>query len=281
MITGTPRKDAAVLAGRYAVLSVIAVVTIAPLVYMVLISFKENALLISRPWDAITGGFTLGNYAEAWGTSHMGQYFLNSLLVAAAVTALTVWLGSMMAYAFARFEFRGRRLLLGLVLVELMVPSVMLLIPQFLVARSLGLLDSRLGLVLFYVGTNLALTTFLLTAFFRSVPVELEEAMRIDGAGPWRRYVRLILPLSRPALATTAIFAFLGSWDEYIWALTIIDSPEKRTLPVGIALFSGAHATDWGLTFAASVIALVPVLIVFFVFQRQFVSGLTQGALKS
>lgn len=280
MIRGRAQHRLA-LAARYFALSVVSVVTIAPLVYMVLISFKENAFVISNPAEALTGSHTLANYAEVWETSRMSVYFVNSLIVSVATTVLTVFFGSMMAYAFARFDFPGRRLLMGIVLVELMVPAIMILIPQFLLARDLGVLDSLLGLVLFYVGANLAFNTFLMIGFFRGIPTELDDAMRVDGAGAWRRYWRLILPLSRPALATAAIFSFLGSWDEYVWALTVINDPAHRTLPIGIALFSGAHATDWGLTFAASVIALVPVLVVFLVFQRQFVNGIVSGALKS
>ncbi|MCL2464538.1 MAG: carbohydrate ABC transporter permease [Micrococcales bacterium] len=190
-------------------------------------------------------------------------------------------LASMMAYAFARFDFPGRTVAFGVVVLCQMIPSIMLIIPQFILAKDLHVLNSRQGLVLFYVGTNLAFNTFLLRGFFEGIPRELDEAMIMDGAGAWRRYARLALPLARPALATSAIFAFLASWDEYVWAVTILTDDTSRTLPVGIALFAGAHSTNWGLTFAASMIALVPVLIVFLVFQRQFVSGIMSGAVKS
>jgi multiple sugar transport system permease protein len=192
-----------------------------------------------------------------------------------------VLLAAMMAYAFARFRFPGRTLLFGLLLLALMVPPMMLLIPQFLLAKHLLLLDSLWGLIVFYTGGALALNTFLLRAFFQDIPWELEEAMVVDGAGPWSRFWRLVVPLSRPALATVAIFTFLGSWDEFVWALTIINTPSKRTLPIAIALFQGQHATSWGLVFAASAIAVGPVIALFAVFQRQFVGGITAGALKA
>ena len=134
--------------------------------------------------------------------------------------------------------------------------------------------------MVFYVGSSLSLNTFLLRGFFQAIPVELEQAMQVDGAGAFTRYWRLILPLSRPALATATIFTFLGSWDEFAWALTIINTPSKRTLPIGIALFQGQNSTLWGLVFAASVIAVVPVIVVFLTFQRHFVQGLTSGAVK-
>ena len=162
-----------------------------------------------------------------------------------------------------------------------MVPTMMMLIPQFLLAKQLLLLNSLLGLIVFYTGGNLALNTFLLRSFFQDIPYELEEAMVIDGAGPWTRFWRLILPLSRPALAVVAIFTFLASWDEFTWALTIMNDSKKYTLPIAIALFQGQHETSWGLVFAASAIAIGPVILLFAAFQRQFVSGIATGALKA
>jgi multiple sugar transport system permease protein len=157
---------------------------------------------------------------------------------------------------------------------------MMLIIPQFILAKYLHLLDSLTGLVVFYVASTVALNTFLLRGFFEAIPVELEQAMEVDGANAFTRYWRLIIPLAKPALATASIFTFLASWDEYTWALTFITDPQKRTLPLAIALFQGQNSTLWGLVFAASMIALVPMIIVFLVFQRYFVQGLTSGALK-
>ena len=201
--------------------------------------------------------------------------------MAIATTVGTVLLASMMAYGFARFRFPGKGVLFGTVVVGLTIPTMLLIIPQFLLAKNLGLLDSLPGLVPFYVGTQIAFSTFLLRAFFEQIPMELDEAMIIDGAGAWRRYWNLAIPLSKPALATVAIFTFLGSWDEFVWALTVINDVSKRTLPIGIALFQGQHGTSWGLVFAASVIAVVPVIAVYVTFQRQLVAGLTNGAMKS
>jgi multiple sugar transport system permease protein len=254
---------------------------ILPFAYMIATSFKPNALVLEIPVKFLPSHPTTSNYHDAWSSNQFGRYFLNSVMVAAATTFLSVWLSSMMAYAFARFRFPGRTLLFGCLLIGLMVPTMMLIIPQFLLARDLRLLNSLWGLVFFYVGGTVALNTFLLRSFFQDIPRELEEAMVVDGAGPWKRYVRLILPLSRPALATVAIFSFLASWDEFVWALTVINDPNKRTLPIAIALFQGEHSTSWGLVFAASAIAILPVIGIFVVFQRQFVSGLATGALKA
>lgn len=280
-MTTAHHRSGAALAVRYVVLAVASIVSLAPLVYMLLTSLRENAFVLVSPADVVRGPKGLANYTEAWIDGDLAGYFVNSLLVAVATTLGVVALGSMMAYAFARFDFRGKTPLFGVVIACQMIPAIMLIIPQFILAKNLHLLNSRLGLVLFYVGTNLAFNTFLLRGFFEGVPRELDEAMVVDGAGAWRRYTRLMLPLAKPALATAAIFSFLGSWDEYVWAVTIITDPAGRTLPVGIAMFAGAHATNWGLTFAASTIALVPVLVVFLIFQHQFVSGIMSGAVKS
>jgi multiple sugar transport system permease protein len=280
MVEGSPLRTRAALASRLVLLCAGAVVMIVPFAYMLSTSLKPDRLVLEVPPRFLPNHPTTANYSGAWTSNDFSRYFLNSVLVAIATTLLTVLLASMMAFAFARFDFPGKGLLFGLMLLGLMVPTIMLLIPQFLLAKKLMLLNSLWGLIVFYAGGNLALNTFLLRSFFRDIPRELEEAMVVDGAGPWTRYRRLILPLSRPALATVGIFTFLASWDEFTWALTIISDPNRRTLPIAIALFQGQHATSWGLVFAASVIAVLPVILIFIAFQRQFVSGLAAGALK-
>lgn len=280
MTVETPLRRRSILTTRYTLLIAGSVIMAVPFAYMVGTSFKEHAYVFELPPQFVPDDPTTKNYAAAWGSNNFDRYFMNSLVVAAATTALSVLLSSMMAYAFARYRFPGKRLLFGLLLLGLMVPTMMLIIPQFLLARWLGVLDSLTGLVLFYTAGTLALNTFLLRGFFENIPKELDEAMIVDGAGPWRRYRKLFLPLAKPALATVAIFSFLASWDEFVWALTVINDPNKRTLPIAIALFQGQHQTSWGLVFAASLIAVVPVVIVFLAFQRHFVSGLTSGALK-
>ena len=274
-------RGGTVLAGRYLVLAVGSLVSLVPLVYMFLTSLRANSYMLLTPGQVVGGPKSLVNYSQAWTQGGLGRDFVNSMVVAVATVAGVLVLASMMAYAFARFDFPGKTVAFGVVVLCQMIPSIMLIIPQFILAKDMHLLNSRQGLVLFYVGTNLAFNTFLLRGFFEGIPHELDEAMIMDGAGAWRRYARLAIPLSRPALATSAIFAFLASWDEYVWAVTILTDDTSRTVPVGIALFAGAHSTNWGLTFAASTIALIPVLVVFLVFQRQFVSGIMSGAVKS
>lgn len=280
MITGSRTQQRTELGLRYVVLIAGALLMVLPFAYMLATSFKPHAFVFELPPQFIPEEPTLDNYRRAWSSSQFDRYFLNSLLVAAATTVISVIVSAMMAYAFARFRFPGQRLLFGLLLIGLMVPTIMIIIPQFLLAKTLGVIDSLTGLVLFYVATTLSLNTFLLRGFFEEVPTELEEAMIVDGANAWRRFWMLFLPLAKPALATVAIFSFLASWDEFVWALTIINDPDKQTLPIAIALFQGQHVTSWGLVFAASTIAVVPVVVVFLLFQRSFVSGLTTGAVK-
>jgi ABC-type glycerol-3-phosphate transport system permease component len=272
------RPTAAVL--RHVLLTVGAVVMLTPFVYMVSTSFKSQAYVLTIPPQFIPNPATLDNYVQVLTTQNFAAYFMNSVVVATTSTVISVLISSMMAYAFARFRFPGRELLFRLVLMGLMVPAMMLIIPQFILAKQLGLIDSLQGLVVFYVAASISLNTFLLRGFFASIPGELDDAMQVDGANAWTRYWRLVMPLSTPALATTTIFTFLATWDEFAWALTIINDPGKRTLPLAIELFQGQNATQWGLVFAASVVAVLPVIVVFLIFQKYFVQGLTSGAVK-
>ncbi|MCU1440365.1 MAG: Carbohydrate transporter permease [Rhodoglobus sp.] len=280
MVT-SPRRRILNYAIRYVLLAIAAFLLVYPFLYMLSTSFKPRSLVLGDPTQLIPEDPTLDNYIQVLGVDNFLRYFLNSAAVAVVSTVLIVALSSMMAYAFSRLRFPGKRILFTLIIVGLTIPTMMLIIPQFLLARDLHLLNSLQGLVPFYVGTALGFNTFLLSGFFETIPKELDEAMLIDGAGPWRRYWSLALPLSKPALATCVIFAFLGTWDEFAWALTVLNDVEVRTLPIAIALFQGQHSTSWGLVFAASLLAIIPVLIVYIVFQRFFVAGLTSGAIKS
>lgn len=257
-----------------------ALVMITPFLYMVSTSFKAQQYVLKIPPQFIPNPATLSNYERVLVRGDFVQYFANSLMVAVTATAISVLLSAMMAYGFARYRFPGREWLFRILLLGLMIPALMLIVPQFILAKWLGLIDTLWGLIVFYVAGNLALNTFLLRGFFEALPQELDDAMQIDGANDWRRFIGLALPLAKPALATATIFTFLATWDEYAWALTSITSPENKTLPIAIALLQGPRGTQWGLVFAASLVAIVPVIIVFLIFQRHFVQGLTAGAVK-
>jgi ABC-type glycerol-3-phosphate transport system permease component len=264
---------------RYLLLTVGALVTIAPLAYMVSTSFKPHAYVLELPPRLIPRQATLDNYTRALTSNHFGRYFLNSAIVATASTAITVVLAAMLAYAFARWDFPGRNLLFYGMLGTLMVPSLTLIIPQFVLAKNLHLLNSRQGLVVVY-SAGLAFGVFLLRGFFEELPQDLLDAAVVDGAGPFRTFWDVALPLARPALAAVAIFAFLYAWDEFTWALTAISDERLYTLPIAIRSFQRQHGTEWGLVFAASTIAVLPTIAVFVAFQRHFIKGVTSGAIK-
>ena len=256
-------------------------VVLIPFLYMVTSSLKPQSMVMEMPPRIVPREITFHNYEQALATDNFGVYFLNSLLVAITATGLTVLLSSMLAYAFARMEFRGKRILFGALLLGLMIPPVMLIVPQFLVIKDLRLYNSLASLIVVYMAMNLSLQTFLLTGVFRTIPQDLIDAALIDGAGQWRIFWRLILPLSKAGIAVVIIFTFLYSWDEFPWAHVAIKEASRRTLPIAIALFQNQHLTEWGQVFAASIVALIPILIVYILFQRYFVAGIATTGMKS
>lgn len=263
----------------YLLLAVGALIMLAPFAYMISTSLKAHAFVLELPPRLVPSQPTLDNYVRAITTNQFGRYFLNSLIVAVSSTCITVVLSSMLAYAFARWDFPGRQLLFYTMLGTMMIPTMVLIIPQFVLAKNLHLLDSLQGLVVVY-SAGTAFNMFLLRGFFEELPQDIFDSALIDGAGPFTTFWRIALPLARPALAAVAIFSFLGSWDEFTWALTSINNQDLYTLPVAIRLFQQQHGTEWGLVFAASIIAVLPVVVIFIIFQRQFIKGIMSGAVK-
>ncbi len=263
----------------YGLLIAGAVVMLAPFMYMLSTSFKTHAFVLELPPRFIPSNPTLDNYVQALTTNNFARYFFNSLIVAISSTAITVILSAMLAYAFARWDFPGRQFLFYAMLGTMMIPTLVLIIPQFVLAKNLHLLDSLWGLVVVY-SAGTAFNMFLLRGFFEELPQELFDSAVVDGAGPFTIFWRIALPLARPALAAVTIFSFLGSWDEFTWALTAINDQDLYTLPIAIRLFQQQHGTEWGLVFAASVVAVLPVIVIFIIFQRNFIKGVMSGAVK-
>ena len=245
-----------------------------PLAWQALTSLWPEAEL-TRP---LPQALTLANYAGLGGS--FAGAVLSSLLVAAGTTAVCLAVGASAAFAVAKLEFRGRSLLLGGALAISMFPPIATVSPLYLVLRAAGLRDSLAGLVLPYAAFALPLTLWLLTSYFRALPDEIYRAALVDGCTPWQAFVHVFLPLSWPALATSAILIFIFSWNELLYALSFISTPSKRTIPVAIALFAGEHVEPWGQIAAASVVATVPLALFTLAFQRRIVAGLTAGALK-
>jgi len=265
----------------YIVLTIFAVTTILPFMYMIATALTPDSYIIPYPPILFPKSFYLGNFIAALSSNNFLRYFMNSVFVSTVSTVIAIVVSSMSAYAFARFNFRFKEQIFKLYLFSLMIPGLLNIVPQFLFINSIGLVDSYAGLILLYVGAGIAYNTFFLRGFFQSIPREIEESAIIDGASRFTIFTRIILPLSKPALGTFAIFAFTGFWDEFSSALTIIKSVSMRTLPIAIQLFRQQHGTDWGLIFAATLIALIPIIIFFIVFQKRFIKGdFLSGSIK-
>ena len=257
-----------------------AAVSIFPLLFMASLSFQPPSDVFSGTPVLVPTHPTTANYAQAWTENSFGRFFANSIYVSLGTVVLTVALASLAAFAFARFRFPFREVTFYAFLASLAVPGVLLIIPQYLLMSRLHLINSLNGLILIYVSQNLPFSIFLLRSFFEAIPRELEESFRVEGAGSMRVLTKLIAPLSVPALATVAMFTFNAAWDEFIIALTLINTPSHRTLPIGLALFIGAHTTAWGPLFAGSMIATVPSVIVYVMAQRWFRHGISLGGLR-
>lgn len=265
---------------RYTLLLAGVLLIILPFVYMVSVSLKPPVYTFEVPPQLFPREITLNNYQQVFAKQNLLIYFANSLIVAGTSTALTVLISSLLAYAFARMQFAGKTVLFSILLLGMMIPSVMLIVPQFLVAKQLNLLNNLLGLIVVYVTMNLSMQTFLLRGVFSGVPQDLLDAALIDGGSQWTLFWRIVMPLSRAGLAVVVIFTFLYSWDEFPWAHVAMKETTKRTLPVAIALFQRPDLTEWGQVFAISIIALLPVLVVYLIFQRYFVAGISTTGLK-
>jgi ABC-type glycerol-3-phosphate transport system permease component len=240
-----------------------------------------------RPESELFGGasfvprqLTLEHYRALFDRREFWLPVRNSLIVAGSTTALCLVIGAMTAYALARLRFRGKRTVLGFILAVSMFPQISIVTPLFLFLRALRLIDTFPGLVLPYVTFALPLTVWLLVSYFRQIPIELDEAARIDGAGRIGVFIRIVLPLAMPGLATTAILTFIYCWNEFLFALSFTLGPERQTVPVAIALFRGRYEVPWGEILAAATVATLPVAVIVLRFQRRIVQGLTAGALK-
>jgi multiple sugar transport system permease protein len=247
---------------------------VGPFLWMALTSIWPEAQL-TRP---LPQTLTLASYAGLG--SSFARAVANSLIVAALTTAVCLAIGSAAAFAIARLPVPGKGGLLAFALAVSMFPPIATVSPLYLVLRMLGLRDSLPGLVLPYTTFALPLTLWLMTSFFRALPDELYRAARVDGCTPWQAYFRVFLPLSAPALATSAILVFIFCWNELLYALALISTPERRTIPVAIVLFAGEHAEPWGQIAAASMVATLPLAALVLLFQRRIVAGLTAGAVK-
>lgn len=265
--------------GIFAILCLWVSVNLFPLMIMFLSGFKSANEIFTNPFG-LPERWNLTSYIAAWKDANFGDYFLNSLIVTGISILLIIIISSMGAYVLARYEFPGRRLVFLYILAGLALPIRLAVIPLFVMIRSLKLQDTLIALFFIYTAGGLSFSTFLLTNFFRSIPLELEESARIDGAGYFRLYWAINLPLIRPALATIAVFNFNRIWNDFFFALIFISSESKKTIPLGIQNFFGEYTVRWDMLFAGLNIAVIPVIIFFIILSRQFIGGLVEGAVK-
>jgi multiple sugar transport system permease protein len=259
---------------------------ITPMVWMLLTSVKTQFAALQYPPEWIPHNPNLAQYTELLNPrGEVGQKFLrylvNSLWVSLATTILGVAVAVPAAYAFSRFRFPGRNLLFYAVLMRNMFPAVVFLMPLFIMMRWLGLVNTQTSLILTYLTFGLPLSIWLLKGFFDNIPIQLEQAARIDGASRFKAFLLIVMPLSSPGIIATSIYCFILAWNEYVYALTFLNDESKLTLPVGLQAFFTEYATNWPGLMAASFIMSVPVVVMFLVLQKYFVRALTEGAVKS
>jgi len=247
------------------------VIMLTPFIFMLLVSLLPKTAFLSRNFDLRQ--VSLRNYADTFRAVPFGRFYLNSIIVATSTTILQILTAALAAFAFARLRFRGREWLFLVYLATLMIPFQVTMIPNFILVRYLRWYDSYQALIL--PASFSVFSTFLLRQYFLGLPLDLDEAARMDGANTWRIWAQVIMPLSGPVLATLAIFNFQGAWNDFLWPLIVTNSDEMRTIPIGLSSFQGQYSTEWHLLMAGSVIALLPVLLIYIFGQNWFVRGIT------
>lgn len=262
----------------HVLLSVGAVVMVFPFVWQLLTAFKTFGGSVQVPPQLIPDPWEWGNFAKVFASMPFGLMFMNSVLLTIGRTVGQVVLCTMAGYAFARIPFRGRNLAFIAFLSVLMVPSQLYLLPQYEIVQSLGWLNSLQGLII--PGIFSAFGTFLMRQFFMSMPAELEEAARIDGANVWQTFWRIMLPLARPGIIALTVFTVLWSWNDLLWPLVITTDPEKMPLSVGLSQLVGIHGSDYPVLMAGSLLASLPMLITFLILQKQFIQGIAFSGSK-
>jgi N-acetylglucosamine transport system permease protein len=273
--------DKAVEATSHVLLAIWTIIVIVPFLWVVLSSFKTTKEILASPFS-LPAHWQFDNYAHAWTDAGIRQFFLNTVIVVSAALVLVMLLGSMCAYVLARFKFPGARFIYYLMLAGLTFPVFLAIVPLFFVLKNIGLINTLPGLIMVYVAFALPFTVFFLYAFFRTLPDDVYEAALIDGAGEWRAFFRIMLPMARPGIAAVAIFNFLGLWNQFLLPVALNTDQSRYVLTQGMASFASqaGYAVDFGALFAAVVITVVPVLIVYVIFQRRLEGSVSRGTFR-
>lgn len=267
--------------GLYAGLLAGAIFAGFPVVWMIFTSFKSNTEIFSLPPKLFPNDWVLDAYRSIFASPAKIRFFLNSYLVAVCVTALTLLFAILAAYSFSRYHFKGKRPLNLFIISTQSLPPITLLIPYFGLIASLKLYDTYFALIFTYMVFTLPYAILMMTGYFNTLPRELDEAVLIDGAGNFRALWRVLVPISAPGIVSTGLYTFIICWNEYLFALTLTKTTAMRTVPVGIQQLMGQHSYEWNEMMAMSVLGCLPILILFLVFQRHFIAGMTAGSVKS
>jgi N-acetylglucosamine transport system permease protein len=282
-VTSSPpsKGDRTVTIVSHVVLTIWAIIVILPLVWVFLSSWKTTSEIFQSPL-ALPQHWSFDNYVGAWTDSHIGRYMFNSVVVVTSALVLVMILGSAAAYSLARYPFRGSGVVYYLILAGLTFPIFLAIVPLFFVLKNTGLLNTLPGLVATYVAFAFPFTVFFLYPFFRALPQEIAEAAELDGAGEWRTFAQVMVPMARPGIVAIAIFNFLGLWNQFLLPVALNTNEDNYVLSQGMARFASqaGYAVDFGQLFAAVVITIVPVLVVYIFSQRQLQGSLSQGTLK-
>jgi raffinose/stachyose/melibiose transport system permease protein len=255
------------------------IVMLYPFIWMLLTSVRKSYEIFAEPW-ALPSSFEYTNFLRAL-RSGIADYFLNSVFISGVTVFFILLFSSLAAFTFAKHFFRGKSVLFITLVAGYFIPVQVTLIPLYNTLRALTLLDSYPGIILPYISYGIPFSVLLLTTYFRATPKELEDAARIDGCTELGIYARIVLPISKPGIATILIFQFINAWNEFIFALTFLRSKQYMTLPIGLMNFRGEHVTDWSAIMAGVSIATIPLVIVYVIFQKSFIRGLTAGAVKA
>ena len=264
----------------YFVLGISSIIVLVPMLWMISTSVKIESETITIPPKWIPDNPTFDSYSRLWTEYPFLTYFKNSIIIVIGAVVLSVFFSCLSGYGITRFKFKGKNSFLTFVLVTQMFPSIMLLIPFYKVLDLYGLKDSLLGMILVYTSFTIPFCTWMMVGFFRTIPLELDEAAIIDGCSRWKAFYKIVLPMTLPGISSVAIYSFITAWNEYMFAQVLITSPELKTVPLGIADLNGFYKILWNDMMAASVIASLPLVILFIFLQKSFISGLTAGAVK-
>jgi len=264
---------------QYVILSIWAAIVLFPLADLLILSVKTLPQIVSHPFQWPTS-INWSNYAVAWTQGQIGRLLLNTAGVAVGSVLVVIALSSAAAYVLGRYEFRGNQAVYMMFLSGLALPIQLLAVPLFVLMKNIGLLDNPLSLVLIYGSSGLSFSVFLLTSFVRSVPKELEEAAFMEGATPFQVYLRIVMPIMRPVLTTVALFNFVSAWNGFFFPLILLTDPSRMTVSVGVLSFVGVYSTQWNYLVPALIMVMLPMVLVFTIASRQFIRGLTAGALK-